>query len=148
MVMKEEQSLFIWLIVGFSIFIYAIMPMLINAAAKNFSYAFLVFAIGYSIFVLRFIFEKPMTTGNLLGIFLIFLAGDIIIPPLLVTPAGIPPNLPSEAKFASEIFIYSHLPQALDNNVKYFLTYILIPVVMLFFAKMLLTKSMFKHSLF
>lgn len=68
------------------------------------------------------------------------------MPPLLVTGAGVLPGLPQQAQFSSDIFIYTLLPQQLPGFIRYFLTYDLVPSLMILAAALLLDPRLFRQA--
>ena len=122
---------------------------------KNFIVGYTVFTLLYSVFVLWFIFGQSFNNTEiskyiktLLAWVLVFLALDIIIYPILVTPNGIPEGLPVNAMISSDVFIYSILPPALPSIARYYITYVGAPVLFLFVAYKLLAKDEKKFQTF
>ena len=133
-----------------------VLMLLINAAviglqnyfSQNFVIAFTVFVLVYSAFVLWFIFDETpsnvkigLYVKTLVAWVLVFLALDIIVYPILVTPTGIPAGLPTNAMISSDVYIYSLLPAAIPVIARYYMTYVLAPAIFLFVAYKLLAKN-------
>jgi hypothetical protein len=122
---------------------------------KNFVLGYTIFTLLYSVFVLWFIFGQTFNNTEiskyiktLFAWVLVFLALDIIIYPMLVTPVGIPEGLPVNALISSDVFIYSLLPPALPAIARYYITYVGAPVLFLFVAYKLLAKDEKKFTTF
>lgn len=145
---NEDLKLFAMIMVLFSLIVYIVIPQLNTLAQSNYFSAYIAFTVVYTIFLLFFVFKSKITLGRIIGLVFLFIAGDIIMPPLLVTTAGIVSGLPVQAQFSSDIFVYSTLPDFIPAAIKYFLTYVLIPAIMIVLARHLLSKQIFKSELF
>lgn len=145
---KEDLIWFSTIGISFSIMAYVVIPFLNNVPNQYYFAAYSAFVVIYALFVWYFVFKKKtISPAGLLGIAFLFLAGDIIMPPLLVTPQGPLQNIPGEAQFSSDIFIYRLLPDFLGPQIKYFMTYVGVPAILIMAAGHLLSYKVVKENI-
>lgn len=145
MVNKQELRYIATAIAFAVIFFGFIIPNLIDKGVETMDpfFQFLIFNVG--VFVFLQIFLKALTLGSpvkfstSLGILLLFLGLDLIIPPLMVNQAG---EIFTGATLAasSSDYIVATLWQSfgLSGHIIYILTYMVTPFIFLFIAAKLL----------
>jgi hypothetical protein len=82
----------------------------------------------------------------LMGLTLIYMVHDVAWPPLLVDAAGPVPGLPPSGSLSSDIFIWGFLPVAWAGYIKVFLTFVLIPSIILFVARLFFSRKTFREQ--
>ena len=115
-----------------------------SIASGNVQLYYFIFLFVYGFLVLKFIFEENGFTNlrTLFAFILIFLSTDAIAPPILISKEIIP-NLPIEAQFSSDLFLYNLLPNFLPHIIKYYFTYVIFPLLFLVIAAILLHRKKF-----
>lgn len=111
-------------------------------ASKEYLTAYLIFLIGYSALTLQYVIGLNILKNlpKLAGWILIFLALDIISFPLLVTPDGLATQ-DTNARMSSDVFIWYLIPNGVSAPIKFYLTYIVIPMAMIIAARWLLGRK-------
>ena len=89
-----------------------------------------------------------MTLSLLIGVTLIYLFHDVAQPPYLVTQEGIVPGLPAEAQLSSDVFVWKMMPDMFPGWLKYFMTFVFVPTIMLVTARLLMSKTRFMEQVF
>ncbi len=138
---EKSKSEIPWIVKRFAItlvlgilWFYFIINLIKPIMESNFIIVFTIFVILYSIFIFTSLSSGSVNIKTnsslfslegirlLLALIIAFLIFDVVMFPYLVTQEG-PLQLPPEAKFSSDIYVYSLLPQALPNFIKYFITF-------------------------
>lgn len=135
-----ERKLFLLLIGLFSLVVLFVIPTIYTI--NNYILSFLIFSSVYAFIVSKYVLK---TNGKItLAFILIVFAFDIVMPPYLVTATGLASTDPN-ALVSTDVFVYSILPQSIPQNINYYLTYVFIPVLMLFIARALVNKGSFNN---
>lgn len=115
-----------------------------SLASNNVQLYYFIFLFVYGFFILKYIFEENGFTNlrTLFAFILIFLSTDVLAPPILISKSVIP-NLPIEAQFSSDLFLYNLLPNLLPHVIKYYFTYVVFPLIFLIIAAVLLHRKKF-----
>jgi len=146
---KDDMTWFIYITLIFAISVYILIPILDSVSPTNFIFSYTVYILAYAVFVILFVFKNRISLKHVLGIAMLFLASDIIMPPLLVTAGGVVQGLPPVAEFSSDIYIYTIIYGIIPvATIDYFLTYVIIPAILIITARKLLTKTMFRQEVF
>ena len=160
--MKEDVKWYVALSAIFGAVVLVFIPGLNSFTATNgystaFLVAYLLFAISWGgIFQMWFLFRNKIVKSGydpvlilqyITGMTLLWLAGDIIAPPLLVTVTGPLPGIIGQAAFSSDVFIYELLPAFIPSAIRYLMTYIFVPAFMLVISKTLLGRHVVTQEL-
>lgn len=101
-----------------------------SISSNNASLFYLLFLVGYVLFVNKFIFNNGFEFKKVFSLFVVILVGGILFPPYLITIDKLP-ELSANLRYSEDAFIYSLMPLNWNHTVKYYLLYILIPVLLL-----------------
>lgn len=142
----ESKELKIIGIIALALFIFFgfFVDKFFSLASSNVQLYYFMFLFVYGFFILKFIFEENGFTNlrTLFAFILIFLSTDVLAPPILISK-NIIPNLPIEAQFSSDLFLYNLLPDFFTHMIKYYFVYVVFPLAFLIIAAILLHKKKF-----
>ena len=136
---QKEHVLGAVVFAAIAIWIYFLVPIVISIGSLP----------GYAIFLLVYVYlvfkllEIPFNTRQYFAFLLVFLALDVIAPPMMISQTGFSESLIPEQKLSSDVFIYQLLPSGLPHEIRYFLVYVGISVILLVIARTLTTKKGF-----
>lgn len=133
--------LFLGLFIVFYLIISVLIPFL---QTNSIQYSFLVFILVYVVFIMMFVFSNERLTFNyILAFVFVMLAFDIVMPPFLIDKETGIVNAPNESLVSSDVFFYMLLPSFLPNQIKYYIVYVFVPVLLLFIARYLISEHKF-----
>lgn len=132
-----------------AVYIFIAVPLINSYAMQNYLMTYTAFILIYTFMILRYVvgINPLQSRDDFLGWVLIFLATDIFLFPLLITPEKVVANIPPETMMSSDIFIYSLIPSTFPHFTRYIITYIIIPTIFLYFARRLMGRSQFHNAL-
>ena len=136
---QKEHVLFASIFIAIAIWIYFLVPVVISLGSLP----------GYAVFLLTYVYlvfkllEIPFSTSHYFAFILVFLAMDVIAPPMMIAQTGFSESLIPEQKLSSDVFLYQLLPTSLPHALKYFFVYVGMPVILLLAARTLTTRKGF-----
>ena len=115
--------------------VYFVLPNIIPFLEGNILLTYISLELAYAFLVMHFIFDKPPISNLRKVIQFIFfsMALSLIFFPYFLSddPTFSTDKYNLEAKLSDEIMIYDMLPDSFSNSIKYFITYIIMPIVLL-----------------
>lgn len=132
-----EKKFWIAFPIGLLIWFNIIYPFAKDILAANFLISFLAFVIIYTFFI-GWILDFD-SIGQYLAFFMVFFAVDLIAFPYIVSPVGLVTTSPY-ATFSSDVFIWQII--GIGGIIGYNITFVLIPTLMLFIARQLVSRKM------
>lgn len=141
---REEQILIGLLLVLSFWFLFG-MDMFNGLLTSNFLVGYIMFISVYVFLTFRYILGWEVNGKQFISLILIFLALDIVIYPILIPKTGLSALSP-EQMASSDVFIYSLLPAVLPHMARYYLTYVVVPVILLAIALYLTSRGFWKKG--
>jgi hypothetical protein len=128
---KTDLWFFGGILAFFAALTYLVVPFLSTMQSQTL--AFIILAILSSVMTI-YILGWKFGAGVITGLTLIYMVHDVAWPPIMVTTIGVIPGLPNEAQLSSDIFLWNLLPTVLPGQLRYFLTFVLLPSIILLIA--------------
>jgi len=141
---RDGLRMVILITAALAVWFYVVVDQFLNYFSNNIMAGYLVWVFGYSILILKYIFDvNVMRKPNIVIAWaLVFLATDIFMFPLMVGREGLTDLIP-EQKMSADVFIYELLPQTWSHDLRYFVTYVMFPGVLLWLARRLVSGRQF-----
>lgn len=116
--------------------------------SQNFIIGFTIFLIIYAFAVFWFIFgEKKLDLyfiRKIIAWVLVFIVLDLVMYPFLVSKTGVTAT-DFDSKMSSDVFVYTLIPDSIPIEIRYYVTYTIVPSLCLFIASLLVKKQEFNQ---
>lgn len=130
MIDKKERSILLIILIVITLWFTVGISYFYNISSNNSSLFYFLFLISYTLLINKFILNETFNFKNFFSLFLIIMVSSIWLPPYLITINDIP-DLSQNLKYAGDVLIYGLLPLTWNHAIKYYLTYIIFPVLLL-----------------
>jgi hypothetical protein len=142
---KKERNILIGMFVILTLWFAFLLGKYYEIANGNAKMFYFLFLFLYCFLVSKFFFNESKINAVFI-FFIVILISDVLLPPYLIVK-DIAPTLADNLKFSSDYFIYSLFPMDWGHNLKYYLTYIAVPILMWGIIALLFDRKKFMSLL-
>ena len=146
MIDKKERIILISIMVFLVLWFTVGIQYFYNISSNNSSLFYFLFLLGYTLLINKFVFNDGFNFKKVFSLFIIILISSMLLPPYLITIDKVP-EVSNNLRYSGDVFIYSLLPLTWNHAVKYFLVYIIIPILLLMLLAYLNDKNRFVNLL-